>query len=268
MLICSIGLVISSNSHASEPRVIELSVPTVLETIEGKGIKPAGDLLEYYKDAKGYLAEPNGDGPFGSIILIHEWNGVVERIKQVADALANEGYVALAADLYSGKTGTSSQENIALMREARANPDEIIANLNAAAKFLRERDDSNGQIATVGWCFGGGVALSFAIGGEHHDGTAIFYGQLLDDPEELAKIQHEMLGTFAGQDRMIPVEQVNTFAEALKKAGVANDIHIYDHVQHGFWLYVERDMETNQEPAKHAWDRLSEFFQRVLGSDN
>lgn len=251
----------------SELTIVDDSVPTVLETIEGKGNEPAGDLLEYYKDAKGYLAEPSGDGPFGSIILIHEWNGVVERIKQVADALANEGYIALAADLYSGKTGSNSRENIALMGEARSNPDEIIANLNAAAKYLRERDDSNGHIATVGWCFGGGVALSFAIGGEHHDGTAIFYGQLLDDPEELAKIQHEMLGTFAGQDRMIPVEQVNNFADALKKAGVANDIHIYDHVQHGFWLYVERDMETNQEPAKHAWDRLSEFFERVLGSD-
>ncbi|MCY3885813.1 MAG: dienelactone hydrolase family protein, partial [Gammaproteobacteria bacterium] len=219
------------------------------------------------KDAKGYLAEPIGDGPFGSIILIHEWNGVVERIKQVADALANEGYLALAADLYSGKTGSTTQENIALMREARANPDEIIGNLNAAAKFLRERPDSNGHIATVGWCFGGGVALSFAIGGEHHEGTAIFYGQLLDDPEELAKIEHEMLGTFAGEDRMIPIEQVNSFAQALKSVGVANDIHIYDHVQHGFWLYVERDPETNREPAKHAWDRLSEFFNRVLSSD-
>ncbi len=248
--------------------VTEASPPTVLETIEGKGLKPLGALLEYYKDAKGYIAEPKGDGPFGSIILIHEWNGVVERIKQVADALANEGYIALAADLYSGKTGSNSQENIALMREARADPDEIIANLNAAAKYLRDRVDSNGQIATVGWCFGGGVALSFAIGGEHHDGTAIFYGQLLEDPEELAKIQHEMLGTFAGQDRMIPVEQVNNFAEALKKAGVANDIHVYDHVQHGFWLYVERDMETNEEPAKHAWGRLSDFFKRVLGSDD
>ena len=257
----------TSISNASESDVVEDSAPTVLETIEGKGNEPSGQLLEYYKDAKGYLAEPDGEGPFGSIILIHEWNGVVERIKQVADALANEGYIALAADLYSGKTGSSSQENIALMREARSDPDEIIANLNAAAKYLRERSDANGQIATVGWCFGGGVALSFAIGGEHHDGTAIFYGQLLDDPEELAKIQHEMLGIFAGQDRMIPVQQVSNFAEALKKAGVANDIHVYDHVQHGFWLYVERDMESNQEPAKNAWGHLSDFFERVLGSE-
>lgn len=255
-------------AHVAEPNAIaDESSSTVLQTIEGQGSEPSGTVLEYYKDAKGYLAEPSGDGPFGSIILIHEWNGVVERIKQVSDALANEGYIALAADLYSGKTGSNAQENIALMREARANPEEIIANLNAAAKYLRERSDANGQIATVGWCFGGGVALSFAIGGEHHDGTAIFYGQLVDDPEELAKIQHEMLGTFAGQDQMIPLQQVHSFADALKKAGVSNDIHIYDHVQHGFWLYVERNTETNREPAKHAWDRLSEFFKRVLSSE-
>ena len=62
----------------------------ILETIEGKGAPPSGQLLEYFEDAKGYLAEPEGEGPFGAIILIHEWNGVVERIKQVADALAKE----------------------------------------------------------------------------------------------------------------------------------------------------------------------------------
>lgn len=267
-LFCLLLLSATPKLEASEPVIVGSDpVVTVLQTIEGKGNEPTGNVLEYYKDAKGYLAVPSRTGKFGSIILIHEWDGVVERIQQVADALANEGYIALAADLYSGRTGTNAQENIALMREARANPDEIIANLNAAATYLRDRSDTTGQIATVGWCFGGGVALSFAIGGEHHDGTAIFYGQLLNDPKELAKIQHEMLGTFAGRDQMIPIQQVNSFARALKNVGVANDIHIYDHVEHGFWLYVERNLEVNREPAKHAWDRLRNFFERVLDDD-
>ena len=240
----------------------------MLQTLEGKGSEPSGELLEYFEEAKGYLAEPDGEGPFGSIILIHEWNGLVDRVKQVADGLANEGYIALAADLYSGRTGSNREENMALVRETLAQPETIIANLNAAVQYLRDREDSNDHIATIGWCYGGGVALTFALGGEHHAGTAIFYGNLLYDPEQLSDMHHEFHGTFAGQDRGIPVERVKEFAQALDSAGVSNDIHIYDPVQHGFWLYVERDAETNREPAAHAWERLQGFFERVLESDS
>lgn len=239
----------------------------ILQVIEGKGTPPAGETLKYYEGANGYIAEPTGEGTHGSIILIHEWNGLVDRVKQVADALASQGYIALAADLYSGRTGTNPQENMALVRETLSQPQLIIDNLNAAVSYLKGREDSNGLVATIGWCYGGGVALSFALGGEHHDGTAIFYGRLLADPEELKKLDHEIFGTFAGQDRGPSVEQVNQFAAALKEAGIPNDIHIYDPVQHGFWLYVERDLETNREPAEHAWDRLRAYFQRVLSTE-
>ena len=64
------------------------------------------------------------------------------------------------------------------------------------------------------------------------------------------------------------MEQVQEFAKALRDAGIPNDIHIYDPVQHGFWLYVERDLETNKEPAKHAWGRLKDFFKRVLNGNS
>lgn len=236
----------------------------ILQVIEGRGVEPSGVALEYYNGAQGYLAEPEGEGPHGAVILIHEWNGLLDRVKQVADALSNEGYIALAADLYSGRTGSNPQENMALVRETRGNPEEIIANLNAAVTYLKTRPDSNGLVATIGWCFGGGVALSFALGGDHHEGTAIFYGQLLADPVELAKIDHEIFGTFAGQDRGIPVSQVDAFITALNEAGIPNDVHIYDPVQHGFWLYVERDLEQNREAARHAWNRLSSYFGRAL----
>ena len=236
----------------------------ILDTIEGKGEPPSGQLLEYFESANGYLAVPEGDGPFGSIILIHEWNGLVERVKQVADALAKEGYIALAADLYEGETGSSREENIELMRKARGDEEKIVENLNTAVQYLKDREDSNGTVATIGWCFGGGIALTFAMGGEHHQGTAIFYGSLIEDPDKLASIHHEIHGTFAGQDRGIPVESVEKFAQALRDAGIPNDIHVYDPVQHGFWLHVDRDLETNKEPAKHAWGRLEEFFERVL----
>ncbi|MHC4452714.1 MAG: dienelactone hydrolase family protein, partial [Planctomycetota bacterium] len=122
----------------------------------GEAPAPLGETVGYFPGdpaARGYLAVPSGEGPFGAVILIHEWNGLVDRIRQVADALAAEGYVALAADLYSGRTGSNRQENMVLVRETLSQPERIIANLDAAARFLRDHPRVSGRIATVGWCY-------------------------------------------------------------------------------------------------------------------
>lgn len=238
------------------------------DAIVGKGAPPRGEAVSYFsgdEDAVGYIVAPDGQGPFPAVVLIHEWNGLVDRVRQVADAFADEGYVALAADLYGGRTGSNRQENMALMREAQADLDRIIANLNAAVAHLRARPDVTGKVAAMGWCFGGGVALSFALGGESHEGTAIFYGRLIEDPDVLASIDHPVYGTFAEMDQGIPPDQVERFAQALRVAGVENDIHVYDHVNHGFWLWVDRDPDTATAPAADAWSRLKAYLAHVLG---
>jgi len=249
----------------SDARAQESTLPPALL---GEAGPPAGSPVSYFDSepaTRGYLAVPDGEGPFPAVILIHEWNGLVDRVRQVADVMAEEGYVALAADLYGGRTGSNRDENVALMQEAQAAPERIIANLDAAARFLRARPDVTGRIATMGWCFGGGVALSYAIGGENHDGTAIFYGRLVQDPELLARIDHPIYGTFAEMDRGIPPEEVERFADALRQAGIENDLHIYDDVEHGFWLWVDRDPAVAAEPARDAWERLKAYLKRVLG---
>jgi len=237
--------------------------------ILGKAAPLAGSSVGYFSadpKSQGYLAVPSGGGPHPAVILIHEWNGLVERVRETADAFAAEGYVALAADLYSGRTGSNRDENMALVRETLAAPKTIIANLDAAVAFLRSRGDTTGKVATIGWCYGGGVALSFALGGQHHDGTAIFYGRLLDDPAQMRRINHEVYGTFARDDPGIPVAQVDAFVAALRRAGIENDVHIYDEVRHGFWLHVDRDPETNTAPALDAWRRLKAYLARTLGN--
>lgn len=236
--------------------------------ILGTAPAPRGEAIQYYDAdpaATGYLVTPAEAGPHPAVILIHEWDGLNDRIRQLADALAGEGYVALAADLYSGRTGSSREENMALVQEARANPERSIANLNAAVEYLRTRDDVSGRVGTMGWCFGGGVALSYALGGEQHDATAIFYGSLVTDPDSLAGLDHEIYGTFAALDDGIPPSQVADFVAALREAGVPNDVHVYDAVDHGFWLYVDEDPEVRAEPALDAWTRLKAYLQRALG---
>lgn len=249
---------------ATDRGPVTSSIPAA---ILGEAPPPQGETVAYVTgDAAtgGYLAVPQGEGPFPALILIHEWNGLVDRVRQVADAFAEQGYVALAADLYRGRTGSNRDENMALVRETRGDMDAVIANLDAAQRFLRARADVTGKVGVMGWCFGGGIALSYALGGEHHDATAIFYGSLVEDPAELARLDHAVYGTFAGMDQGIPPEQVERFAAALDSIGVDNDIHIYDAVNHGFWLRVDEARERREPPAQDAWARLTRFLARVL----
>jgi carboxymethylenebutenolidase len=241
---------------------------TLPAAILGTAPPPRGEDIAYVEgspETVGYVSVPEGEGPFGAVILIHEWDGLVDRIRQTADALADEGYVALAADLYAGRTGSSRDENMALVQEAQANPEAMIANLDAAVAWLRARDDVTGRVGAMGWCFGGGVALSFGLDGAEHEATAMFYGNLLDDPERLAALDHEVYGTFAELDGGIPPEQVEAFVTALDAAGVENDVHVYDGVGHGFWLKVDQDPEARTGPARDAWQRLRAYLSRTLG---
>lgn len=212
----------------------------------------------------GYLAVPAGAGPFPSLIIIHEWNGLVDRVRHVADAFAAEGYETLAVDLYDGRTGSTPTEDRALMRKALADQPKMIANLNAAVAYLKGRPSVSGRVGVIGWCFGGGVALTFALDGVPHDATAIFYGPLVDDAGRLAHIPYEVYGTFAALDKGIPPSAVAKFSAALRRAGVRSDIRVYDGVNHAFWLHVDQNPRQRTKAALDAWRRLKAYLKRTL----
>ena len=269
-IIIPLGLIllilsIKGSSFNQDTNKINGELPSA---VLGTAPEPGGSIVNYFPEdpnTSGYLTLPEGGGKKSGLIIVHEWDGLKTRVKQMADALADEGYVVLAADMYGGRTGSNRDENVALMNETRADPDKLVRNLDAAAKFLRSRDDVIGdKIGTMGWCYGGGVVLTYAIGGENHAATAIFYGSLISDPKELKRIGHDMLGIFAENDRGIPPSDVREFEKALRKAGIPNEIHIYDDVGHGFFLWVDRD-PGNRAAAADAWKRLKNFLSRTLG---
>lgn len=236
--------------------------------IIGQGGPLGGVPLQYLTGdtlTTGYLAVPEGEGPFPALVIIHEWNGLVDRVRQVADDFAAEGYVTLAADLYQGRTGSNPQENIALVQETQGDMPAVIANLDAAVAYLRSRPDVTGRVGAMGWCFGGGIALSFGLDGVNHEATGIFYGRLVDDPEVLAGMDHEVYGTFGGLDDAPSPEQVAAFEAAMNSAGIDHDLHIYDDVNHGFWLRVDGDPERRTAAALDAWERLKDYLGRTLG---
>ncbi|MDZ7781167.1 MAG: dienelactone hydrolase family protein [Gemmatimonadota bacterium] len=255
---------------SAEPRVAvdptgEGELPSA---IVGEGGTLEGADLDYLPEdtaTTGYLAVPEGEGPFPALVIIHEWGGLVDRVRHIADDFAAEGYVTLAADLYQGRTGSSSEENMALVEETMSDMPRVVENLNGAVSYLKDRPDVTGRVGAMGWCFGGGIALSFGLDGENHEATAIFYGRLVDDPETLESMDHEVYGTFARLDNGPSPEDVQAFEEALDSVGLDHDLHIYDAVDHGFWLRVDEDPETRTEPALDAWTRLKAYLDRTLG---
>jgi hypothetical protein len=124
----------ASAAATSEPRVTRPATAAgeMPPAILGNGGALEGMDVQYLEGdpaTQGYLAVPDGEGPFPALIIIHEWNGLVDRVRQVADDFAAEGYVTLAADLYGGRTGSNPEENMALVGEAMGDMPAVVANV-------------------------------------------------------------------------------------------------------------------------------------------
>ncbi|HMK21764.1 MAG TPA: dienelactone hydrolase family protein, partial [Terriglobales bacterium] len=130
---------------------------------------------------KGILYAPAGNGPFPGIIVIHEWWGLNDWVKEQASKLADQGYAALAVDLYRGKVADNPEAAHELMRGVPA--DRAARDLHAAYEFLKSQPDvRQDRIASIGWCMGGGYALDVALSEPALNAAVINYGHLATDP--------------------------------------------------------------------------------------
>lgn len=213
-------------------------------------------------DTTGYLARPATAGPHPAVIVIHEWWGLNDWVRQQADRLAAAGYVALAPDLYQGRSATTPEQAMALVRgfDRAAGMRE----LQAAFRYLDGRSFvRRGQIGVLGWCFGGGLAAHFAEIEPGLKAVVIYYGDIPTDPAEVARIQAPLLGNFGGADRGIPPARVEQFAAELRSAGRQPDIKIYPGMPHAF--AGSRATQPAEIAAAHdAWARSLAFLHRHL----
>jgi carboxymethylenebutenolidase len=217
--------------------------------------------VEYYANASGFLARPAGDGSYPGVVMVHEWWGLNDNIKEMARQMASEGYVVLAADLYGGQVATERSQAQPLATAVRENPGEAVQNLKAAVGYLRENESVDGRIGALGWCFGGGFTLQLALN-EKMDATGIYYGSLVTDQEQLSVITWPVLGVFGSADQSIPVEQVNEFEQALDANGTENEIYIYEGVGHAFANPSGESYAP--EETMDAWEKTLSFFDRHL----
>lgn len=207
---------------------------------------------------QGVLYTPAGKAPFPALIVIHEWWGLNDWVKDQASKLADERYVTLAVDLYRGKVATTPDMAHEIMRgvpEDRAKRD-----LHAAFEFLAAQPNvKKNRIGSIGWCMGGGYSLDVALQERTLAADVINYGHLATDVDALMKINAPILGLFGGQDRGITPDDVKKFGAALDQLGKKIDVKIYDDAGHAFENPNNKDGYRPADAA-NAWNRTVAFL--------
>jgi carboxymethylenebutenolidase len=210
----------------------------------------------------GYLALPDGAGKHPAIIVIHEWWGLNDWVKEQAQKYAAQGYVALAVDLYRGKVATNQDEAHILMRGL---PDDRgMRDLEAAFTYLSSRPDvTAGKIGSIGWCMGGSWSIKLAVDQPKLAACVVNYGWLPSEPALVAKIKAPVQGNFGADDQGIPPKDVKAFEAAMKAVGKFADIKIYDGAGHAF-QNPNNKQGYRPEATTDASQRISSFFQKYL----
>lgn len=210
----------------------------------------------------GYLARPDDDGTYPAVLMIHEWWGLNDNIRHMADILAGHGYVVFAVDLYDGEVATDSSRAGELAGSVRSNPDEALAKMDRAVAALREMPETTDRVASLGWCFGGGQSLQLSLSETALDATVIYYGSLTTDESELQRIDGPVLGVFGEADQSIPVETVREFEQTLEELGVDHEIHVYEGAPHAF--ANPSGGRFHPEATMDAWGKTLDFLDRYL----
>ena len=234
-----------------------LTLPAAGAPLEGTTARyPSGN-----ETVEGYLVRPAAPGPFPAVIVIHEWWGLNDQVKEEAGKLAAAGYLALAVDLYRGRATADPEEAHELARglpEDRAQRD-----LLAAFDYLAARKDVRAdRIGSIGWCMGGGYSLAFALAEPRLAAAAIYYGRLVTDEAALANLRAPVLGLFGDEDRGIPAAAVRAFQAALERLAKPAAVHLYPGAGHAFANNTRPSYRA--EAAADAWAKTLAFFDENL----
>jgi len=223
-----------------------------------------GEMVEFPfagGNTGGYLASPKqGSGP--GVIVIQEWWGLVDHIKDVCDRFAKEGYVALAPDMYHGHTTKSPDDAGKLMMALRI--DQAEKDLRGAIQYLVNHSaTTSDKVGTVGFCMGGALSLYAASKNEQVGACVVFYGIHPNVKPDLANLKAPVLGIYAENDKSTPPAAVRDLEQKLKALGKSVEMHIYPDVDHAFFNDT-RPGVYDRRAAEDAWRRTIEFFANNL----
>jgi len=224
---------------------------------------PTGANVELKLEGGGaagaYVAKPKGKIR-GAVLILHEWWGLNDWIRSMADQLAGEGYLALAVDLYQGKVAAEPKEATALMKALDETHGDKVE--EAGVEWLKA-NAAGAKVATLGWCMGGGQSLNASL----HDpkdvnATVMYYGMPVTDVAKLKTLKGPLLGIWANKDGWITPAKVKEFDKALTDAGIKHEFHAYD-ADHAF---ANPSGGSHNGPfAKDAWQKTLAFLKTNVG---
>lgn len=209
-----------------------------------------------------FLVLPDGKGPFPAVIVIHEWWGLNDWVREGAEKLAAEGYAALAIDLYRGRVAANADEAHQLMRGVPE--DRAARDLKAAFGYLAGRKDVvPSKIGSLGWCMGGGYSLQAAVSIPELAASVVCYGRLVTDSTAVAGINARVLGIFGGTDKGIPAQSALDFEATAKGMRKDVSVTVYPDAGHAF-MNPNNAGGYREADAKDAWTRILAFFGNVF----
>jgi carboxymethylenebutenolidase len=211
--------------------------------------------------ATGYLSVPEGGGP-GTIVL-QEWWGVDDHIRGVCDRLAGEGFVALAPDLFGGKTTDQPDEAQQLMMALSM--DQAEKHMRGAVDYVAAHESSSGAgVGSVGYCLGGGLSVWAASANPKVAATVTYYYVLPHGKPDFSKIKSPVLGHFGTRDEFVSADDAKALEAEMRQAGIDARFEFYD-AGHAFFNDTNRLGTYDPEAAELSWRRTLEFFRANLG---
>jgi carboxymethylenebutenolidase len=213
-----------------------------------------------------YITRPKGNEAHPAVLVIHEWDGIKEQIRDVARKLAKAGYVALAPDLLSRYGGTSSfsTEEAAIAAGRKLDDEMITKDLTGGVTYLKGQSFVRAnRIGVIGFCWGGGKALLFTTRSKDLSASVIYYGSNPSNLEDVKNISAPVLGQYGGADERI-TSAVPKLDDAMKKYGKSFEYKVYPGAPHAFNSDVSPSYR--EDAAKEAWNRTLEFFKMHLQS--
>jgi len=213
-------------------------------------------------EMRGYLVQPAGEGPFPSVLVIHENRGLNPYVEDVARAAAVEGFLALAPDGLYPAGGYPGNDDDGREMQRALDQGKLRQDMLNSAMFLKAHALSNGRLGATGFCWGGGTTNFLAVEmGEDLLAGAPFYGRAAETAD-VPKISAPLMIQAAEDDPRINAMWPD-FEAALKANGKTYTHHLYPGTRHGFHNYSTA--RYDQAAAELAWSRTIAFFKEHLG---
>ena len=213
------------------------------------------------RQLEGYLARPEGEGPFPGVVIIHEIYGLNDNMRDIARRFAREGYVALAVDLFAGRNRTVCMFRFMGQMLLKPLDNDSQHDLQATLTYFEKQQgiDSN-RLGAIGFCMGGGFAIAWACNDKRLKAIAPFYGS---NPRPLAAVSRlcPVVGSYPDKD--FTTSHGQKLDAALDEYAVPHDIKIYPNSQHSF--FNDQGKHYSAEASQDAWQRVLTFFGEHIG---